>query len=216
VEVQVRDDGVAGVAYEGEDLAEFDAIAGVDLDAAGLEVGVEGVAVAAEVEDDGVAIGLFDENVGGEFAGDLLWVAVGGGDDDGVGYGDGGFAEDGVALKFFAGAGVDAAGGVELLPVDGEALGDPDVTVDGEGGAGVADGVAAGVGGEEEGALEGRADADGRGEVGLGGGSGGGDLLLAGRSGGDVGGDAVSELGGRFGAGCEGDVEEEKGLGAFG
>ena len=133
----------------------------MDAKTAGLHVGVEGEDVAAEAgivepEDDGVAVSLIEGDAFRILAGSLLGKAVDDRDDGGVGDGEDGFAEDGVALELFAWAGIDAVVAIELLPVDGIALGKPDVIVDAEGGAHVAGGIAAGVGRDIVVAGEGR------------------------------------------------------------
>src|ERR1700722_20913859 len=122
----------------------------MDSNFSGLEMGVDGVAMIAEIEDDGIAVGLLDGNIFGIFSGSLFGEAVGDGGDGGVGHGDGFPAEDGVAGEIFAGPVVDAIGVVELFPVDGVALGDPDASIDRERGAGVAGGGAAGRAGAVE------------------------------------------------------------------
>jgi hypothetical protein len=55
--MQMGSDGVAGVANESEDLATFYAVVGVDLDGAGLHVGIERVVPMTEIEDDVIAVG---------------------------------------------------------------------------------------------------------------------------------------------------------------
>ena len=119
----MRGYGVAGVADQGQDLATGYFVTGVNADFSGLEMGVDGVAMLAKIEDYGVAVGLLDGNIFWIFSGSLFGEAVGYRGDGGVGYGDGFFAEDGVAGEIFAGAVVDAARVVELFPVDGVALG---------------------------------------------------------------------------------------------
>ena len=175
-------------------LAAGDVVSFVDADAAGLHVRVQGIAVLAEIENDEVSIGVGERDSGGIFAGDLLGLIVGGVNDNGIGDGEDGLAEDGVALELFAGTGVDAALSVELLPVDGHALADPDASVDGKRGAGVAGGITAGVGGDVVAALQRRADDDDRLAVDGGLAAGLGDLLMAGRSGADARDNAVCEL----------------------
>src|SRR6185437_4007383 len=54
LEMKVRHDGVAGIADQPQHLPQLDAVAAMHLDTAGLQVGVERVAVAAEVENDEV------------------------------------------------------------------------------------------------------------------------------------------------------------------
>src|ERR1700722_16711214 len=145
--MQMRGDGISGVADQAEDLAAFYGVAGMDANFSGLEMGVNGVAMIAEIEDYGIAVGLLDGNIFGIFSGSLFGEAVGDGGDGGIGHRDGFLAKDGVAGEIFAGPVVDAIGVVELFPVDGVALGDPDTSIDGKRGAGVAGGVAAGIGG---------------------------------------------------------------------
>ena len=160
MEMEVGRDGISGVADQAEDLAAFYGVAGMDANFSWLQVGVDGVVIAAEIEDYGVAVGLLDGNVGGVLTGGLLGQVVGDGNDFGVGDGDGFLAENCVAVRVGRGAVVDAVGVVELFPVDGVALSDPDAAVDGERGAGVAGGVAAGIGGNVIGAAERWADYD--------------------------------------------------------
>ncbi len=117
-------------------------------DAAGLQVGVERVATLTEIEDDGVSIGGNWRDVGWIFAGRLFGRAVGDGCDDSICNGESGLTKDGVALELFARAGVDGAARVQLFPIHGVSLCDPGASVDGHGGAGVADCIAAGVGGD--------------------------------------------------------------------
>src|ERR1700722_13178903 len=143
----MRGDGISGVADEAENLAAFYGVAGMNAHFSRLQVGVDGVVIFAEIEDYGVAVGLIDGNGGGVMTGRLLGQVVGDGNDFGVGDGDGFLAEDGVAGEIFARAVVDAIGVVELFPVDGVALGDPDTSIDGKRGASVAGGGAAGGGG---------------------------------------------------------------------
>ena len=158
--MEMRGDGISGVADQAEDLAAFYGVAGMDAHFSWLQVGVDGVVIFAEIEDHGVAVGLIDGNVGGVLTGRLLGQVVGDGNDFGVGDGDGFLAENCVAVRVGRGAVVDAVGVVELFPVDGVALGEPDAAVDGERGAGVAGGVAAGIGGNVIGAAERWADYD--------------------------------------------------------
>src|SRR3984957_7538818 len=185
--MQMRGDGISGVADQAEDLAAFYGVAGMDSNFSGLEMDVNGVAMLTEIEDDGVAVGLLDGNIFGIFSGSLFGEAVGDGGDGGIGHRDGFLAKDGVAGEIFAGAVVDAIGVVELFPVGGVALGDPDASVDGERGASVAGGVAAGVGGDVVCAAEGRADDGDRLSVDGDLAAGFGDFVLAGRRGFGVG-----------------------------
>src|ERR1700733_9494035 len=101
--MEVRREGVAGVADEAKDLAGMNLVAGVDAKAAGLHVGVHGKDATAEVgivetEDDGVAVSLIERDALGIFARNLLRKAVDDRNDGGVGDGEDGFAEDRVAL----------------------------------------------------------------------------------------------------------------------
>ena len=118
----MRGDGVASVADEAEDLAATSGVTRMDANFPGLEMGVDSVAVIAEIENDGIAVGLLDGNIFGIFSGRLFGETVGDGGDNGVGDSDGFPAKDGVAAEIFAGAVVDAVGVVELFPVDGVAL----------------------------------------------------------------------------------------------
>src|SRR3984957_2826774 len=209
--MQMRGDGISGVADEAENLAAFYGVAGMDANFSGLEMGVNGVAMIAEFEDYGIAVGLLDGNIFRIFSRSLFGEAVGDGGDGGIGDGDGFLAEDGVAGEIFAGPVVDAIGVVELFPVDGVALGDPDASVDGERGASVAGGVAAGVGGDVVCAAEGRADDGDRLRVDGDLAAGFGDFVLAGRRGFGVDSAALGEMGGRGLAGRHGHVDEEQG-----
>src|SRR5579862_1804848 len=192
--MQVRRDGVASVSDEAEDLAAGDAISFVNPDAARLHMCVKGIAVLTKVEDDSVPVGLNEGDSGGIPAGRLLGLAVDGVNHGGVGDGEYRFAEDGVAVELFARSGVDAVLRIELLPVNGHALGDPDAPINGKRGAGVTGGVAAGVGGDITAALQWRANDDDRLAVDGEGASGLGDLLMAGRRCAGAGSDAMSEL----------------------
>ena len=49
-------DRIAGVAYQADHLAKVNFLTTVHLNAARLHVGVEGIAVTAEIENDGVAV----------------------------------------------------------------------------------------------------------------------------------------------------------------
>lgn len=129
--------------------------------------------------------------------------------------GEHGLAIDCVTLGLLAGAGIDAALTVEPLPVDGHALADPDASVDGERGAGVAGGVTARVGGDVTGALQGRADDDDRLAINGGGASGFGDLLMAGRGGAGARDNAMGEALRDGRSGSERDVEKKRGLRAL-
>jgi hypothetical protein len=77
LEVKMRCNGVAGVSDESKHLAKLDLVAAVDLDTAGLQVCVEGEAVISETENDGVSVRLSQRDIGGVFAGRLLWQAIG-------------------------------------------------------------------------------------------------------------------------------------------
>ena len=71
----MRHDRVAGIADQPEHLPEFDMFAGMHLDAAGLHMGIERVAVAAEIEDDAISVGIGQGNVRGIFAGSLFGLS---------------------------------------------------------------------------------------------------------------------------------------------
>ena len=79
--MEMRCEGVAGVADESDDLAGVNLVAGVDAKTAGLHVGVEGEDMAAEAgivetEDDRVAVSLIERDGFGKFAGSLFGKAV--------------------------------------------------------------------------------------------------------------------------------------------
>src|ERR1700722_11201617 len=189
----------------------------MDSNFSGLEMGVNGVAMLTEIEDDGIAVGLLDGNVFGIFSGSLFGEAVSDRGDGSIGDRDGFFAENRVTGEAFARTVVDAIGVIELFPVDGVALGDQDASINGEGGAGVARSVAAGIGGDVILAAEGRAD-DGDYGLGVDGdfATGFGDFLLARRRGFGAEIDAMDETqrGGLIGG--HGEVNEEEREGAAG
>ncbi len=150
---------VARVAHEPEHVAPAHPLAGRHAQAAGLEVRVEHVVPASDVQDDVVAVGLSERDVLGEAPRHLLGQAVDDRRDAAVGDGVGRVAIDGVAVQVELRAGVDAALRVELLPVDGEALGDDHAPVHRQGRPRVAGRVAAGVRRDVAGALERRPEA---------------------------------------------------------
>src|SRR5918992_2630003 len=146
MEVKVRRQAVAGVANQRQYVSPPHPVPLLHADAARLEVGVERVVAAAEVEDHRVAVGLLGADSLGKFSGLLLGEAV-----DYLDYGAVGgryrlLPVDRIAFGVLLLAAVDAAVGVELLPVDGVALGKPDPSVDRERRPRVAGGVATRVG----------------------------------------------------------------------
>jgi hypothetical protein len=154
VKVQMRGERVTGVPYQAEDLAALDRIARVNADFSLLKVSVERVVAVAEIEDYTIPVRFFDFDIGGILAGSLAWILIGDGNDFGVGDGEGFLAVDGVALVFILRAVVDAVLIVDLFPIDGVTLCDPDAAVHGKSGAGVTSGVTAGIGGNVTGAAE--------------------------------------------------------------
>ena len=154
----MRHDRISGIADQAEHLPEFDAFAGMYLDAAWLHVGIERVAVVAEIENDAIPVGIGEGDVLGVSAGSLFGLIVDDGRDDSVCDGERGLTKDGVALELFARAGVDGAFGVELFPIHGVALRYPDASVDRHRGAGMAHCVTTGVRGDVSRATERWAD----------------------------------------------------------
>src|ERR1700730_14313043 len=138
-------DRIAGVAYQADHLAKVNFLSTVHLNAARLHVGVEGIAVTAEIENDVVAVSLIQRDVGGVATRCLLRLSVDDGDDESISNRQDRLAKDGVTFELFARAGIDSSAGIGLLPVHRVPLCDPYAAVDGESCAGVACGVAAGV-----------------------------------------------------------------------
>ena len=87
VEMQVWRVGVAGVAERGDHLPGAELIAHLDLDAAGLEVGIERIVAVADVLHDVVAAVLLERQTGRDSAGYLLGQPVEDRDDGTVGHG---------------------------------------------------------------------------------------------------------------------------------
>jgi hypothetical protein len=183
LEMEMRDEGVAGVADKAKDLAGFDSVALVNLDAAGLHVGVHRIAMLAQIEDDRVAVGCGGIDGGGILAGSSFGRAVGDGDNGGVGNGDRFFAENVVALHFFLRAAIDATLFVDLLPIDCVALREIEVAVDRKRGPLMANGIAAGIGGDVATAVERRGDDGDRAMIDGDGTAGEGDFLMIRRRG---------------------------------
>jgi hypothetical protein len=80
----------------------------MNFDAAGLHVRVESVALLAEIEDDGISVGVSGGDKRGVLAGSLLGHSIGGRDDNRIGHGENRLAEDGVAFGLVNWAGIDA------------------------------------------------------------------------------------------------------------
>ncbi len=134
---------VAGVAYQADHLAKVNFLSTAHLDAARLHVGVEGIAVTAEIKNDAVAVSFIQSDVGGVIARCLLRFSVDDGDHESVSDREDRLAKDGVTFELFPRAGIDPSAGIRLLPVDRVPLCDPYAAVNGEGCAGMACGVAA-------------------------------------------------------------------------
>jgi hypothetical protein len=84
LKVQMGHDRIAGVAYQADHLAKVNFLSTVHLNAARLHVGVEGIAVTTEVENDAVAVSLIQRDVGGVATRCLLRLCVNDGDDESV------------------------------------------------------------------------------------------------------------------------------------
>ena len=97
--MQVRRIGIAGVAERGDHLSGGELIADLHLDAAGLEVRVEGVVAVADVLHDVVAAVLVERQPGRTLPRDLLGQAVDHADDGPVGHRVDVGAEVGIALR---------------------------------------------------------------------------------------------------------------------
>ena len=145
MEMQVGRRGVAGIADLAQDVAVFDLGAGRDLHAARLHVRIERERPVADVEHDKIPVGLVDRQVLRQLAGRLLRKVVARGDHRAVGHGDHVLAEDRVVLDLAEIAFDQAVLLVDLLPVDGEALGEGEAAVERQQGAHVPDRVAAAV-----------------------------------------------------------------------
>ena len=115
------------------------------LHAARLHVGIEREGAVADVEHDEIPVGLVDRQVVRQLAGWLLRKVVARGDHRAVGDGDHVLAEDRVVPHLAAIAFDQAVLLVDLLPVDGEALGEGEAAVERQQGAHVPDRVAAAV-----------------------------------------------------------------------
>ena len=107
----MRHHRVTGVADQSEHLSEFDMVTAMHLDAAGLQMGIEGIVVAAEmiskiviskIKDHAVSVGIGQRNTRGIFSGSLFGLSIDDGCDDSVRDCDGGLTEDGVAPSFSA------------------------------------------------------------------------------------------------------------------
>ena len=85
LEVEMGLGGVAGIAYQAEDLAAADVVADLDAQRAGLHVGIEGEHVVGNLYDDVVAADCFERHGdGARISGNVLLDAVFGIRDDAV------------------------------------------------------------------------------------------------------------------------------------
>src|SRR5918998_6780734 len=132
MEVKVRRQAVAGVANQRQYVTPPHPVPLLHADAARLEVGVERVVAAAKVEDHRVAIGLLGANALGKFSGLLLGEPVDYLDYRPVGDRDRLLAVDRIAIGVLLLTAIDAVVSIELLVVDGVALGKVELPVDRE------------------------------------------------------------------------------------
>src|SRR5215470_6751897 len=123
MKVQMWGNRIAGVSYQRDLLSHLDFVAALEMDTFRLQVCVECITMLSEIEDDGVAISLFQGDMLGKFARSLLGKTLDHCSNDRIGHSEYRFAKDGIAFKFFARARVDAIVGVELFPVDRITLG---------------------------------------------------------------------------------------------
>ena len=148
LEVQVRLRRVARRADQAEDLAALHLLASPHPHGARLQVRVQRIAALAQVEHDMVAVGLRDRQVRRQASRRRVRQSVEGHDHPRIGYRMGRLAVDGVTGGVLRIADDDAALCVELLPVDGVALGDVQAPVQRQAGVHVARVLAAAVAGD--------------------------------------------------------------------
>ena len=108
-------------------------------------MGVERIAVIAQVENDAVAVGFIQWDVGGVIARRLLGLSVDDGNHEGICNRQNRLTKDGVAFELFARAGIDPSAIIHLFPIDRVALCDPRAAVYRQGRPGMTNGVATGV-----------------------------------------------------------------------
>src|SRR6202050_1988053 len=139
MEMQVRGRGVAGVPQLAEDLSSLDVLSDGNVDGGRLQMGIKREGAPAEIEDDVVAIDVFERDGAhvGQDARGLLLEPIENGHDLAVGYGNDVRSVGGIAMKIGFGSVQQAPFVIKAHPVDGEALAEIDAAVDGLAGGAV-------------------------------------------------------------------------------